>query len=140
VHEKSPQIVASAVHFLSIMAEKEHTMSIALTGIEESPVFGALKAQILAEAQLTGFVPKSHQKALYKLGKYTAKGWRLLKESLKDYVTLAGATTVANVRLLQYPHPACLRAMSSFNSKSLQPLMLATVVYRSCIGAGCFNV
>jgi ABC-type enterobactin transport system permease subunit len=132
--------VASAVQFLSIMAEKEHTMNIVLTGIEKSPVFGALKAKILAEAQLTGFVPKAHQIALYKLGKYTAKGWRLLKDSLKDYVTLAGATTIANVRLLQFSHPACLSAMSSFNSKLLQLLVLATVVYRGCIGADCFNV
>jgi hypothetical protein len=63
------------------MAEKEHTMSIVLTGIEKSPVFGALKAKILAEAQLTGFVRKAHQIALHKLGKYTAKGWRAMAAS-----------------------------------------------------------
>jgi ABC-type enterobactin transport system permease subunit len=133
-------MVVSAVQFLSLMAEQKHTMKIVLTGIEKSPVFGALKAKIQAEAQLTGFVPKAHQIALYKLGKYTAKGWRLLKESLKDYVTLAGATTIANVRLLLFPHPACLSAMSSCNSKLLQPLMPVTFVCRGCIGAGCFNV
>jgi hypothetical protein len=113
----SPPIAASAVQFLSIMAEKEHTTVIALTGIDKSPVFGALKAKILAEAQLTAFVPKVHQIALYKLGKYTAKDWRLLKDSLNDYVTMAGVTAIANVLLLQFPHPACLSAMSSFNSK-----------------------
>jgi hypothetical protein len=46
----SPPMVASAVQFLSLMAEQKHTMNIVLTGIEKSPVFGALKAKIQAEA------------------------------------------------------------------------------------------
>jgi hypothetical protein len=136
----SPPVVASAVHFLSIMAEKEQTMNIVLTGIEKSPVLRALKAKILAEAQLTGFVPKAHQIALYKLGKYTAQGWRLLKDSLNDYVTLAGATTVAKVWPLQFPHPACLSAICNCNSTLLQPLMQIIVVCRGCMDAGCFDV
>jgi hypothetical protein len=73
------------VRFLSIMAASEQPMKIVLKEIEKSPVFGALKAKILAEAQLTGFVLKAHQIVLYKVGKYTARGWRLLKDNLKDY-------------------------------------------------------
>jgi hypothetical protein len=68
--------VASAVQFLSIMAKKEHTTNNVLTGIEKLPAFGAQHTKILAEAQLTGTVPKANQIALYNLVKYTAKDWR----------------------------------------------------------------
>jgi hypothetical protein len=49
------------------MAATEQPMIIVLKRIKKSPVFGALQAKILSEAQLTGIVVKARQIALYKV-------------------------------------------------------------------------
>jgi hypothetical protein len=86
------------MQFMSMMAEDEKTFKIAQEGIRQSPVFDALKLNILRQADLQlNLVPNAHQISLFKLGRYTDKGWNLLRDSLAAWVDLLSPSTIRKV-------------------------------------------
>jgi hypothetical protein len=86
------------MQFMSLMADDEKTSKIAQEGIRKSPVFDVMKLKILQEANLQiRMVPKAHQISLFKLGRYTDRGWNLLRDSLAAWVDLASPSSIRRV-------------------------------------------
>jgi hypothetical protein len=86
------------MQFMNAMAENPETLKLAEEGIKQSAIYEALRLKILAVTDhSTRQVPKAHQVSLMKLGRYTDNGWRLLRNSLREFVDLAAPSTVRGV-------------------------------------------
>jgi hypothetical protein len=75
---------------MNVMAENPKTFKLAEEGVRNSPIYDVLKKRILKESDSENkYVSKAHQVSLFRLGHYSERGWKLLRDSLKEHANLA---------------------------------------------------
>jgi hypothetical protein len=86
------------LQFMNVMAEDPKTFKLAEEGVRNSPIYDVLEKRILKGADLENkYVSKAHQVSLFRLGHYSERRWKLLRDSLKEHVNLASPTTIRTV-------------------------------------------